>query len=248
MVYQDEIDRSKPFETDPSAAFFGIPEANGTIPLLPQSIAAKLRILIATDVLPAGDKLRERRLAERLQVSRTPLREALKILAGDGLVVLLPNRGAVVTHFSPDEIRDKLEVLGLVEGHAGRLVCKAASDVQIAELRALHHEMLAAYERRDRGAYFQRNQGIHAGIVVAAGNATLAEVHGLLNRQLFRYRYQGSANMHIWDTAIHEHGTIMELLAARDGEALGTFLQHHVRSTWDKISHTPGGDPAQTGA
>jgi DNA-binding GntR family transcriptional regulator len=167
------------------------------------------------------------------------LREALKILAGDGLVVLLPNRGAVVVDFSPDQIRNKLEVLGLVEGHAGRLVCKTASDAEIAELRAQHHEMLAAYERRDRAAYFQRNQAIHAGIVIATGNASLVEVHGLLNRQLFRYRYQGSVNPHTWDAAIHEHETIMQLLAARDGDALGAFLQQHVHSTWDKISPTP---------
>ncbi len=240
MVYQDDSDPSKPSINGTDDSFFGIPAENGAPSLLPQSIAAKLRTLIATDALPAGEKLRERHLAERLNVSRTPLREALKILAGDGLVALLPNRGAVVVDFTPDEIRNKLDVLGLVEGHAGRLVCKTASDAVIAELRALHHEMLAAYERRDRGAYFQRNQAIHAGIVAGTGNATLAEVHGLLNRQLFRYRYQGSVNSQTWDAAIHEHETIMQFLTARDGEALGAFLQQHVHSTWEKIN--PGQD------
>ncbi|MEJ1974860.1 MAG: GntR family transcriptional regulator [Acetobacteraceae bacterium] len=247
MVYQDDIEQSKPFIASPFDLELGIPEGGGHPPLLPQSIAAKLRILIATDALPAGQKLRERHLSEQLQVSRTPLREALKILAGDGLVTLLPNRGAVVVDFSPAKIREKLDVLGLIEGHAGQLACKAASDTQIAELRALHHEMLAAYERRDRGGYFQRNQGIHAGIVAAAGNASLVEVHELLNRQLFRYRYQGSVNPDTWDAAIDEHQTIMQLLTARDGEGLGTFLQRHVHSTWDKISKASDDPAVETG-
>ncbi len=235
MAYQDERDSLRSPALPPDDAFFAPTEPGGAVPLLPQAIAAKLRFLIATDALVAGEKLRERHLAERLQVSRTPLREALKILAGDGLVALLPNRGAVVVDFNAGEIRDKLEVLGLIEGHAGRLVCQVATDAQIGELRALHHEMLAAYERRDRSAYFWRNQGIHAGLVAAAGNATLVQVHGLLNRQLFRYRYQGSVNADTWDAAVHEHETIMQLLSARDGEALGSFLQHHVHTTWDKI-------------
>jgi DNA-binding GntR family transcriptional regulator len=95
-----------------------------------------------------------------------------------------------------------------------------------------------ASERHDRAAYFRRNQDIHAGIVAAAGNRSLIEVHGLLNRQLYKYRYQGSVNEAVWDTAIAEHETIMSLINARDGESLDRFLQKHVRSTWEKIAPT----------
>ena len=215
----------------------GIPD-EGRSALLSEALAAELRVMIATDVLPGGEKLTERHLAERLQVSRTPLREALKILAGDGLVTMLPNRGAVVVTFTPAQVLQRLEVLGLIEGHAGALACAVASDQQIAELRALHHDMLAAYERRDRTIYFQRNQAIHAGLVAASGNASLQEVQRLLNRQLFRYRYQASQGLPSWDAAVDEHGAIMALLTRRDGEALRPLLQQHVRSTWDLLYAT----------
>jgi len=211
--------------------------------LLSRQIAMQLRTMIAADELKAGAPLRERTLAVKLNVSRTPLREALKILAGDGLVTLQPNRGAVVTVFSAREIQEKLDVLGLVEGFAGQEACRLGSDAEIAEIRALHHEMLAAYERQDRRGYFRLNQAIHAGIVMAAHNQTLFQVHEMLNRQLFRYRYQGSSNAATWQTAIGEHNTIIDLLSNRAAEKLDIFLQRHVRSTWEKIKADFASDP-----
>ncbi|RCO07823.1 GntR family transcriptional regulator, partial [Bacilli bacterium] len=122
--------------------------------LLSEQLAERLRTLIVTDELRPGTPLRERTLAEQLQVSRTPLRDALKILASDGLVRLLPNRGAVVAELTPEQIEEKLDVLGVIEEFAAIRACKLATDAEIGEIRALHHEMLAAYERRDRMAYF----------------------------------------------------------------------------------------------
>ncbi|MDR3438298.1 GntR family transcriptional regulator [Telmatospirillum sp.] len=203
--------------------------------LLSQQIAVRLRTMIAADELKAGERLRERALAELLQVSRTPLREALKILRGDGLVTLLPNRGAVVTALTAEEVQEKLDVLGLIEGFAGVQACRRATETDLAEIRALHHEMLAAFERQDRANYFRLNQAIHSAIVAAAGNNTLRDVHAAINRQLLRYRYQGSLNTDTWRTAIEEHDTIVRLLAERKAEELGAFLHHHVRSTWEKI-------------
>jgi DNA-binding GntR family transcriptional regulator len=204
--------------------------------LLSRQIAEQLRTMIATDELPAGAPLRERALAEKLQVSRTPLREALKLLAADGLVTLLPNRGGVVvTAFSPDEIAEKLNVLGLLEEYAATQACELAADHEIGEIVALHHEMLAAYARRDRAHYFRLNQKIHAGIVAAARNKTLVQVHAQLNRQLYRYRFQGSVNSEIWHTAIDEHQVIIDLLKARDGVKLGAYVRRHVHSTWEQL-------------
>lgn len=212
--------------------------------LLSRQIAQRLRVMIAQDQLAAGERLRERALAEQLSVSRTPLREALKILAGDGLVTLLPNRGAVVTMLTPEEIQEKLDVLGLIEGFAGCRACAVAADGEIAEIRALHHEMLAAYERRDRPLYFRQNQSIHAGIVAISHNRTLCQVYEQLNRQLYRYRYQGSANPETWDLAIREHAAIVALLGAREGEKLQSLLQKHVHSTWERIRPRPPSPPA----
>lgn len=204
--------------------------------LLSLQIAQQLRTMIATDTLPPGTRLRERALAERLAVSRTPLREALKALAADGLIVVLPKRGAVVGTLNATDVAQKLEVLGVIEQFAGEQACQRATDADIAEIRATHHEMCAAYERRDRLRYFQLNQAIHRRLVLAAGNPSLDEIHERLNRQLFRYRYQGSVTSETWHTAIDEHEAIIALLTARDGERLGLFLRRHVQSTWSQIA------------
>ncbi|SAK91259.1 GntR family transcriptional regulator [Caballeronia ptereochthonis] len=204
--------------------------------LLSMQIAQRLRTLIATDELKPGERLRERTLAERLDVSRTPLREALKELAGDGLVVVLPKRGAVVAELSAAEITEKLDVLGVIEAFGGEMACRMATDAEIAEIRALHFEMHAAYERRDRMNYFRLNQAIHTSIVAAAKNATLRQVHERLNRQLYRYRFQGSVTSETWHTAIDEHEVIVQLLSAREGAKLGEFLRRHVHSTWEQLA------------
>jgi DNA-binding GntR family transcriptional regulator len=223
--FEDDIERDDASEAGQAAAA-----------LLSMQIAQRLRTMIATDELKPGERLRERTLAERLDVSRTPLREALKELAGDGLVVVLPKRGAVVADLSAAAIGEKLDVLGVIEAFGGEQACKRATDSEIAEIRALHHEMHAAYERRDRLNYFRLNQAIHASIIAASRNMTLIQVHERLNRQLYRYRFQGSVTSETWHTAIDEHEVIIELLSARDGAGLGEFLRRHVHSTWEQIT------------
>ncbi len=214
--------------------------------LLSETIADRLRDLIVTEELPAGTPLRERALAERLGVSRTPLRDALKALAGEGLVDLQPNRGAVVATLSEALIAEKLGVLAVLEGYAGELAAVRASDAEIAEISALQHELMAAFARRDRAAYFRLNQAIHHAFLEAAGNGTLTALHSRLNHQLFRYRWQGSADISLWQTAIAEHAQLLELLTKRDGRALAVALRDHVGSTWRQM-HLRRTDRGQDG-
>jgi DNA-binding GntR family transcriptional regulator len=220
-------------------------EASG---LLSSLIAARLRERIVTDEMPGGTRIRERTLAAELSVSRTPLREALKILAADGLVTLLPNRGAIVAQPSREENEERLELLAELEGFAGRKAAITASADEISEIRALHHEMLAAFERRDRRTYFHLNQRIHELIVAAARNRALSAAHEHLNHQLYRYRFRSSANPAHWKTAVEEHGQIVAALSARDGAALGALLQAHASSTWRQLSQVEADPPAPNGA
>ena len=201
-------------------------------------VAGRLRDMIAQNVLQPGDRIRERAIGEALQVSRTPMREALRILAAERLVELLPNRGAVVCDPSPREIRDLLAVLAALEALAGEQAAAAATDAEIAEIRALHFEMLAAFERQDRLAYFKLNQAIHRAIVAAAHNAPLAELHAQLNARLYRVRYQSNLNNAAWHGAIEEHEQILGALTARDSAALARILRAHLGSTWAKVSET----------
>ena len=95
---------------------------------LAQQVAAQIRDMIIQDLLTPGEWIREQALADKLRVSRTPLREALKMLELEGLIRLLPNRGAVLMELTVEEVKEKLEVLAVLEALAGKLACEKATD------------------------------------------------------------------------------------------------------------------------
>ena len=188
----------------------------------------QLRDLIVRGELAPGSRLNERVLTARLGVSRTPLREAIKLLATEGLVDLLPNRGAVVAPIDPARIAETLAVMGALESLAGELACVQASDDGIAEIRALHYEMLAMHARRDLDGYFRYNQAIHLKIVEASGNAVLAQTYRQLNANVRRVRYMANLSPERWDAAVQEHEAILAALSARDAARLKRLLRDHL--------------------
>jgi len=227
-------------ERAPSADIFDTrqdtePDNIARLPLTGQ-VATTIRDMIVQDRLKPGERIRERQLSKELNVSRTPLREALKILAGERLVDILPNRGAVVADPAPEEVRELLQVLGALEALGGHLATECATDQEIAEIRALHFEMLAAYSRKDRLAYFKLNQKIHKSIVAASRNAVLIEAHDQFNARLYRVRYRSNQRNALWHEAVHQHETIIEALESRDGTLLAQRLSSHLGNTWTKVS------------
>lgn len=205
-------------------------------PPLTQRVAGAIRDMIVQDELKPGERIRERILADGLNVSRTPLREALKLLSAEGLVEILPHRGAVVANPRPEEIFGKLQVLGVLESLAGELAAVQASDEEIAEIRALHFEMLASYARKNRLEYFKVNQKIHRAILCCSRNDALIETHGRINAQLYRVRYQSNLRNQKWHGAIEEHEKILAALEGRDSKQLSGLLRAHLGSTWAKVS------------
>jgi len=205
------------------------------LPLASQ-VAITIRDMIVQDLIKPGERIRERQLSVELNVSRTPLREALKILEGEKLIALLPNRGAIVADPAPDEVRELLQVLGALEALGGRLAAENARDADIAEIKALHYEMLAAYSREDRLAYFKLNQQIHSSIMNASRNSSLIETHSHFNARLYRVRYRSNQRNAKWHEAIDQHEGLIKALEARDGELLAARLSSHLGATWDKVS------------
>ena len=203
---------------------------------LPEQVANHLRDMIVENQFKPGERIRERAIAAELNVSRTPMRDALKVLATEGLVELLPNRGAIVANPGAEDVREMLEVQGVLEEHAGHLFCANAADSDIGEIRALHFEMLAAFERRERLTYFKLNQRIHRKIIEVAGNNALDGVHKMLSARLFRFRYQPNLDVELWKSAIEEHEGILAAVVERNGTALGASLRAHIKSTWEKLS------------
>jgi DNA-binding GntR family transcriptional regulator len=202
---------------------------------LAAAVTEKLRDMIVEGVLSPGTRLNERLLCERLQVSRTPLREAFKTLGSEGLIELLPNKGAVVAQMSADDIRQTFEVMGALEGLSGQLACARITDEGIAEIKALHYEMLAAHARRDLPAYYGINHRIHKNINAAAANPVLTATYMQMNARLQSLRFRSNFNQDKWDNAVKEHDAMLVALEARDGMRLRALLEQHLQNKLETV-------------
>ena len=198
--------------------------------------AARIRDMIIEGKLEPGSKISERQLCELFGISRTPLREALKVLAKEGLLVLLPNRGARVARLTAKDLADLFRVMGTLEGLAGELACANVGEETLGEIRALHHEMLAHHARGDRAAYFHANQAIHDAIFAAAGNSVLSSMYEGLKGRIRPARYMANLTRERWDEAVREHGEMLEALTRRDGPRLRDLLQRHLTNKLESLA------------
>ena len=203
--------------------------------VLHQEVAVRLRQRIVEGQLAPGAKLNERELSELLNVSRTPLREALKMLAAEGLVELLPNRGAVVAQMSAQDVADTFEVIAGLEGQSGELAAQRITDAELAEIRALHFEMMAAFTRRDLPTYYRINAQIHTLINAAARNPVLAQTWRNVNARLQTLRFRSNFDEAKWKRAVKEHERMVELLGARDAAGLRALLIEHLMHKRDAV-------------
>ncbi|HEX2544123.1 MAG TPA: GntR family transcriptional regulator [Ramlibacter sp.] len=206
-----------------TAEIIAIPRA-----ALHEQVAQRLRTMLVEGRIPPGAKLNERELSELLNVSRTPLREAIKMLAAEGLVELLPNRGAVAVSLGEQDILDTFEVMAGLEAQSGELAAQRITDAELAEIQAMHFEMLAAYTRKDLSAYYGLNARIHEAISAAAKNPVLAQVYHQVNARLQALRFRSNQDGEKWKRAVKEHENMIDALAARDPQAMREVLLAHL--------------------
>jgi DNA-binding GntR family transcriptional regulator len=199
------------------------------------TVVEHLRGFIVEGVLEPGKKLNERELCETLGISRTPLREALKVLASEGLIDLAPNRGASVSKMSELELRETFELMSGLEAFSGELACERITAGEIAEIKALHYAMLACRAQNDLAGYYSRNQTIHDKINEAARNSVLRQTYMTVNRRLQALRFRSNFQTAKWDSAIHDHDEMLKALDARDGKRLATILREHLLKKRDAV-------------
>jgi DNA-binding GntR family transcriptional regulator len=202
---------------------------------LHDAVLNQIRDMIIEGQLMPGTRINEGQVGASLGVSRTPLREAIKTLASEGLVEIVPAKGAIVRRFTALDIREILEVLKVLEQAAAGLACARASGAQIKKIVAMHKRMLGLYAARDRLSYFKLNQNIHSAIVLAAGNAVLAQTHETLQAQIKRIRFIGNETPDRWAAAVSEHEAMIEALMARDATRLADVLGRHLDMTVDRV-------------
>ncbi len=199
-------------------------------PALHEQVAGRLREMLVEGRIAPGAKLNERQLCEALEVSRTPLREAIKMLAAEGLVELVPNRGAIALQLDEQAVRHTFEVMGGLEAMSGELAAQRITEAELAEIRATHFEMLAAYTRRDLPAYYRLNASIHRAINAAARNPVLCDTYDRLNARLQALRFRSNQDGDKWKHAVEEHEKMIDALTRRDGAALSQLLARHLEN------------------
>lgn len=194
-----------------------------------------IRDLIVEGDLEAGAKVPERVLCERFGVSRTPLREALKTLASEGLLELLPHRGARVARLTEEDVDQMFPIMGALEALSGELACQNLTEEQFAEIQALHYQMILHYTRKELSAYFAANQQIHEKIFEASANPLLLQMYRTLAGRIRRARFVANMSAERWQQAVDEHEEMLAALSKRDGKALADVLKRHLHNKCETV-------------
>jgi len=204
-------------------------------PSLHDDIANVLRRMIVDGELAAGEWIAEPALCRRLGISRTPLREALKVLAFDGWVALVPNRGSMVTTITPEEASALFELLEGLEQFIGELAAARASAEEAGEIRRLHAQLAEQYAAGDVDGYFETNQAIHRQLAAATHNPALVATHQNLSRKVLRARAMANLLTGRQDASFAEHERILAALERRDGRLLGRLLRQHIHDAGEAV-------------
>ncbi len=213
---------------------------------LHDELTERIRDLIVDGYLRPAQKISERELCERFGVSRTPLREALKVLASEGAVRLLPNRGAVVNALTIKSLEELFLVGGALEALSGEIACQRITDREVAEIRKLHEAMVVQWKRGNQQRYRKLNQAIHEAIREATRNETLKSTYRALPGYVLTARFAANLSPERWERAIKEHEQILAALTARDGAALAKILREHLSNKLTNVKEWLAAQHAQT--
>lgn len=205
---------------------------------LHDELVVLVRDMIIAGELTPGERVSEPALCERFGVSRTPLREALKVLAAEGLVQLLPRRGARVAQITAEEVEELFPIMGVLEGLAAERAAERATAADLARLKALHDEMRARYAAGDQGGYAKLNRAIHEAIFAIAGSGELTSQYQQMMVRIHASRFVARSSPEDWRTAVEDHERLMTALAARDGVAAFGIMRAHLAHKAEVVNRT----------
>ncbi|RAI03842.1 GntR family transcriptional regulator [Acuticoccus sediminis] len=201
-----------------------------------QRVLEALRERIVRGDLGPGDRIVERAVCAELGVSRTPLREALKLLEIDGLVDLSQNRGGRVRPFTEQEARQLFEVLAGIESTAAELATERVTPAGMAMLEALHTSMRTHYETEDLDNYFALNSQIHQAVIDFTGNDVLRRLHLSLMLRAKRGRYLAILDKRRWEQAMAEHEDLIDAIRRRNAADAGRIWRGHLIHTGQAVT------------
>ncbi|MCY0148599.1 GntR family transcriptional regulator [Hoeflea sp. G2-23] len=198
-------------------------------------LTAHIRKMILHHELEPDEWVPESELCEKLGVSRTPLREALKVLASEKLVEIHPNRGAMVASLRPNDVDELFEAQAIIEGSAAFLACERATEEDVEAFRKIHLRMIRCFERRDRTQYFSLNQDLHLALVAMSHNSALVSAHSTLFIQVERARFLALDIGQRWADSVDQHEAILSAVASRNGPLAQKLVEQHILETREAV-------------
>ena len=216
---------------------------------LTSAVQQALERMITLGELAPGDKLNEAALAERLGVSRGPVREAFRMLEEAGLLTLKKNRGVYVRQVPLDEALEIYELRAMMEAEVGALLASRASTEQIAALQTLLESMEAAVAASDAPLYFQLNVEFHETLVSFAGNKKMSLLYRRLTRELDLFRRRNLSQQALLSSSIEEHRDVLAAIEARDPQRAAQTLRRHVLQSRERTAQSQAqSDAVEDGA
>ncbi|QID19168.1 GntR family transcriptional regulator [Nitrogeniibacter mangrovi] len=195
-----------------------------------QEVAERLRERIFSHELKPGAWVDEQAIAEQYGISRTPLREALKVLASEGLVTLKPRRGCYVTEISERDLDEIFTVIALLEGQCAREATTRARDADLARFKQLHDALESAAARNDINGFFEANQAFHQQVQAVADNRWLQQVIEDLRKVIKLSRHHSLFSEGRLEQSLAEHRDILKAMLARDADGAEQAMRTHIRS------------------
>tara|TARA_B100001093_G_scaffold210908_1_gene202459 strand:+ start:879 stop:1577 length:699 start_codon:yes stop_codon:yes gene_type:complete len=198
--------------------------------------AEKLRELILLEKLPPGMHIPERDLAEALGISRTPMREALRTLAIEGLVEFTATRRSRVANPSIDELRESMTVLATLEALGGELACAIATDREITAIADLNQKMIECTDKFSAINFFNTDMAFHSSIIASTHNQALIDTHRQYNAKLWRARFMSSKRKQGRAKTLQQHQDITNALVSRHASKMAQVMRSHIETAIDNLS------------
>lgn len=208
---------------------------NGDLTAVAEWVADILRDRIVKGVLPAGARIVERKLSAELDVSRTPVREALKLLQADSLIEISRHKGAQVKDFSAQQALELFDVIASLESLAAERLAEHITADQLATLEHMHARMMAHHDAGQADAYFDINTEIHDTILAECRNPILQQMHTKLMARARRGRFMAIMNQDRLKTAVDEHEQLLVALRSNDTEAARKIWRQHLLQTGQSV-------------
>lgn len=193
-------------------------------------VADMLRDFIMTGKLNEGDKINESALCKTLGISKTPLREALRVLSVEGLIRQVPHRGSFVTKPTFEEIAEMFDVMSLLEGFCAREACHRMTPRDFSRLEKLHAKLEENFDQHDQEGYIRINNQYHSLVQKIAGNRTMNQIVDGLRKKILLYRFQSLNLKDRFECSIREHRDLLEAFRQRDQARSETLMKMHLQN------------------